>query len=282
MTSSPTTYGDFLKTIDTFYDENLVQAYCPIRDVTIDIKPLTVDQIRTFIELQVSSQRDAYGVISGLKVANYFNEVLEQNISDKELLKELYILDRDAIIVQLRKCANGLVTFTDNDGQSTEVNLSTVVKSIKDVGFNKKLLTSKKTIKYKTNNVVLEVNLPTVARDSEVNKDFYRLVKNKYANKSNIDESKVDKILSEIFFVELCKYIDLIRIDGGNDIEMSFTDRSIRESVDILSKLPSKVITELSSYMQSLKDYRDSVYCYTDPSGESVPFEINSQFFTGI
>ena len=103
-TAAKSSYSEVLQDIQDFYVDNAVEVRCPVANLTLKYKPLSIKQLKDFIELQVSAEKDEFGVIPGLRIVDKLNEILVDNClsSTDHLLEKLTVLDRDAIIVQLR------------------------------------------------------------------------------------------------------------------------------------------------------------------------------------
>ena len=108
--STDVSYSNVLKDIEDFYVETSVDAYAPTLNKKFKFKPLSVSQMKRFIELQVKAAKDELGIITSLDMVNDLNNCLVENYigSDgKELLDQLTILDRDNIVAQLRASNSG-------------------------------------------------------------------------------------------------------------------------------------------------------------------------------
>ena len=90
--------------------------------------------------------------------------------------------------------------------------------------------------------------------------------------------------MSSVYFLEVCKYIDnLVVAKGKTQTIVDFSDiKSFDENLLLLEKLPSKVVSEVSTFMVDVKKYRDEIFCYTNSDNKEVPLDIDIALFAGI
>ena len=138
-TQKPSNYSDVLTSIDEFYTENTVDVFCPCANSKLKYKPLSVKQLKEFIELQVSVEKDDFGVLPGLNILTHINKILADNCVNPadDLLSQLSVVDRDAVILQLRANAKTHHEVANEDGEKESVDLSELVDNIKEAKFDK-------------------------------------------------------------------------------------------------------------------------------------------------
>ena len=292
MSTAQSNYLDVVKNIEDFYTENAVTVYCPGSDVNLKFKPMSVKQLKRFIELQVATEKDEFGVIPGLKVIQYINNVLYENCLEKnaDVIWSLLVVDRDAAVVQLRADVKSVaeVTIPQQSGEAepeTEnIDLLLVVENIKSGKMAAKYKTRTKTLKFGTGSIKAKLSVPTIENDDAVNKHFVSKIKPKLQKGKKHVEKDVENILSQIYFLELCKYVDTITVTKDKEESIiDFTDHDkIDENMMLLEKLPTKLVSELSDFIGEVKEYKDSIFYYTNSEDKEIPLNVDAALFTGI
>ena len=280
-------YKDVLKDIESFYTENSISAYCPWARTTLNYKPLSVQQIRQFIELQINAQREENQILGVFDALNHMNKILADNCigDNKDLFDTLTVLDREALMVQLRAFTKPQMEVIDKHNESIDVNLEETVANIKGKRPNKNLLTKTLDFNYTTGSINLQLSVPTLAKDNIINDFFKKKFKSKLNKGQKELEKIIEKLLSEMYFVELCKYITSISINKGDSEStvLVFDSSSvIGQNMQTLEKLPSNIIGAMSSYIAEVKEYRDSFLSYTNSQKDQVPLEVDANIFAGI
>jgi len=280
-------FKDIVKDIETFYADNSITAYCPWTCTTLNYKPLSVQQIREFIELQIKAQKEENQILGVFDVVEQMNKVITGNCIDgkTDLAKTLSIIDRDAIIVQLRTFTKSRVEVLDEHNTAVEVDLHDVVALIKGKKPSKAIRSKIVEFKSDSGSIQLELEIPTLHKDTLINSTF----KSKFAPKLKQGtkglEKVIDKLLGEMYFVELCKYISSITInsaDSGSTVLRFDSLDVLPQSMQLLEKLPSNLIGAVSDYVESVKEYRDSFLSYTNSQDQPAPLEVDANIFTGI
>jgi|10_taG_2_1085330.scaffolds.fasta_scaffold03216_5 hypothetical protein len=279
-------YVDVLKNIEEFYTENAITAFCPTNGTSIKYKPLNVKQLKKFIELQVSATKDEFGVLQGLEIVSELNNVIVDNSSEygDSLLDALTVIDRDAVLVQLRSNTKPTADVVIDDDVTDTVDLVGIVKNIKDTKYPAKLKTRKKTFSYGSGSITINIKLPSLRKDNDINSRFRKRVLPKLQKGRKQVEKEVDQIMSQVYFLEICKYIDTLEIKKGKSVTViDFTNiESFDQNFLLLEELPTQIVTEVSGFMSDVRAFRDEVFCYENSDGKSIPLDIDIALFAGI
>ena len=278
----PVNYIDVIKDIEDFYTENSITVSALITSTTLKYKPLSVEQLKDFIELQLSAAKDTYGVLPGLEAVEKLNDVITGNSVDhkEKLLTSLSTLDRDAIVVQLRANVKKEAEITVGDDETLTINLDDVVKRIKKAKFPTDLKERTKTIKYKSGAFVIKLKLPSLAVDSAINTKFKRKVLPILRKGEKQVEKQADKILSNVYFLELYKYIESITV---SDTLLDFRDLdNFDQNFMVLEKLPTQVVAGISEFMGDIRTFKDEIFFYQNEDDKQVPLDVDMSLFAGI
>ena len=139
-------------------------------------------------------------------------------------------------------------------------------------------------LKYKSGSFTVDIKLPSLQVDSDINAKFKKLVVPSLSKGTKHVEKNVDKILSKVYFLEIYKYIDTVTIvKGDGKTVVNFRDLdNFDQNFLLLDKLPSQVVATVSDYMSDVRKFRDSMFYYEDEDGKHVPLDIDLGLFAGI
>jgi len=288
--STAVTYTEALKDIKDFYDESSVTAYVPTLKRTLKFKPLSVNQMKKFIEIQVRAAKDDIGILTSLETVDQLNELLVGNCVDKDasnLLQKLTIIDRDSIMAQLRVDNNPIVEIhtDENDVKKTEqVSIDHIPESIKSQKITEDIKGKDVVLKFKSGKIKLKLKLPTLDHDMNINAYFKSQVSPYIRKGTEKVQKNLDKILSQTYFIELCKYIEKLEVEKGDNVTvLAFDDpQTLTEQLSFLEELPSSLVSEINKFVRNVKDFKDSILYYVDSNGEQQPLVVDVNLFTTI
>ena len=287
-TDKQVNYLDVIKDIEQFYAENSITVNALITSTGLKFKPLSVKQLKSFIELQIAAAKDEYGVVSGLDAVDKLNHILVENSLDhkEKLLGSLSSLDRDAIMLQLRANVKPIVEIPIEDSDDTlKVDLNEIVKRIKGSKFPKNLKERTKTMKFSGGTFVVNLQLPSLLVDSHVNSRFKSVIVPALKKGSKHVEKQVDKLLSQVYFLELYKYINTITIDKKDEGKtvVNFRDlANFDQNYKLLDNLPTQIIANISDFMTDVRSYKDTIFFYENDDEKEVPLDVDIGLFAGI
>tara|TARA_Y100000310_G_C20700235_1_gene829018 strand:+ start:3206 stop:4072 length:867 start_codon:yes stop_codon:yes gene_type:complete len=288
MSSTTVSYADVIKDIDDFYVENCVEAYAPTLDKKLKFKPLSVSQMKRFIELQVKAQKEQSEGLPSVDIVKDLNQCLVDNYIGKDssaLLQKLTILDRDCIVAQLRANNNPVIDVATEDGKDTfEVSIEHILTGFKDHKLESSSKRREKVLKFKSGQIKLKLKLPTLLHDSSINDYFKAQITPILKQGKKAVEKKLEKILSQTFFVELSKYIELLEITkkDNNTIITFDNTQTLSKQLALLEELPTSIIVEINSFIKDIKEYKDGVLFYVDQNGNQKPIVVDVNLFTTI
>jgi len=288
-TAQDVNYIDVIKNIEDFYVDSSLNVQTITSTGTKKYRPLTVEQLKRFIELQISATKDEFGVLPGLEAVTQLNRIIIDNnveTNDASVLSEFTVLDRDAILLQLRANTKSELEITgENEGDTVSVNLDDVVSRLKTAKLPKNLTERTKTIKYKSGTFKVKLSLPNLTIDQQINGTFKKMVMPTLNKGAKHVEKTVDKVLSTVYFLEIYKYISSITIEPkeGEPTVVNFRDmKNFGENYKLLDKLPTQVVTEISGYMTDVREFRETIFYYENDDNKQLPIEIDVALFTGI
>jgi hypothetical protein len=286
--SKTVSYTDIIKDIEGFYAETAFDVWCPWAGISLKYKPLSVQQFKEFIEVQIASAKeDSSAVEASLSVIEKLNAIITGNcLSDnKDLLSTLTTVDRDAIIVQLRANTKPETDVVTDSNETVTVNLNDIVTGLQGKTPDNSIRSTSKLFEFGSNSIELELEVPTLERDGKINEAFKGKVKSQISKNKKQPNKDSEKLLSEIYFIEICKYIKELAVNKGDERNVVKFEAggSMHQSLKVLEKLPSSIVAATAAYIANVKDYRDSYLYYIDPeSDDQVSLEVDANMFTGI
>lgn len=213
----------------------------------IDCEPLTFKQQKDII----STITD--GITGPLKFQKNLNDIIVENTKNKDLT----VVDKLLIVLQLRKNSIGSVVKVKNEKYDV---LDDVIKKV-----SKLKHTLSKNIK---GPISIEVEVPTLGAENQVINACIESVKRD-------SDKEVGKSLSDIYTFEIVKYIKSVSI--MNDI-LNFQDLSVRDRVKIVNNLPLSLNKEIADFIQDIKKAELDALSFNTDDGE-ITIEIDVSFF---
>ena len=286
--STPVSYTDVIKDIDDFYIENSVDVYVPTLDKKLKFKPLSVSQMKHFIELQVKAQKEQNEALPSVDLVKDLNECLATNYIGKDsdtILQKLTTLDRDCIVAQLRASNNPSVDVTDPETKEpVSVSIEHILTGFDDHKLDATNKRHEKVFKFKTGQMKLKLKLPTLQHDAYVNEFFKAQLKPVLKQGKKAVEKHLEKILSQTFFIELSKYIEVLEITKkDNNTVLTFDNtQTLSQQLKLLEELPTSIVVEINGFMKGIKEYKDAVLFYVDTDGNQKPLVVDVNLFTTI
>ena len=286
--TTPVSYTEVIKDIDDFYIDNSVNAYVPTLDKNLQFKPLSVSQMKHFIELQVKAQKEQNEALPSVDLVKDLNDCLVSNYIGKDsdsLLQKLTILDRDCIVAQLRASNNPSVDVNEPDAdEATTVSIEHVLTGFKDNKLDACCKRHEKVFKFKTGQMKLKLKIPTLQHDAYVNEFFKKQLKPLLKQGKKAVEKHLEKILSQTFFIELSKYIEILEISkkDTNTVLTFDNTETLSQQLKLLEELPTSIVVEINGFMKGIKEYKDSVLFYVDSNGNQKPLVVDVNLFTTI
>ena len=139
-----------------------------------------------------------------------------------------------------------------------------------------------KVFKFKSGHIKLKLRLPTLQLDSLVNSYFKGQVGPYLRQGTKKLQNYIEKILSQTYFVELCKYVELLEIekDGKSTIITFDNLQTLTDQLIFLEDLPSNIVTEINGYIKKVKEYKDETIYYVDSNGKHKPLTVDVNLFT--
>ena len=125
------------------------------------------------------------------------------------------------------------------------------------------------------NNFILRLSVPTIMKDQSLNSQLLIELGNFKKNLSDDDYGKV----ADLYHVyEIMKYITEIELNGN---VFNFEKCPVNKKMKIINSLPQRVISEITDYMDRVKDLEQkALTAINDNDNSTIEVDLSSLFFT--
>jgi len=234
--------NNILKELQTLHNDNVLEIFLPSLKSKILFRKLNIKQQKNLVLVAMDNALS----LLNFNVALY--DLIKDNISEPLELNSLNIFDKNSIVLSLVKD-----TATQKSNPSDEA-LSNILAKYET---NNPSNIPGKTIKF--NGGELKVKIPDLTTDYRFNKTLLT----KYTKTPENHK----EFISDVFVIEICKYIDSIIMKSGSTIKL--LDYSLSEIIDIVESLP--VITPITQYISQIKDIESKLNTYKNDTIEISP-----------
>jgi len=249
-----TNINDILKQLDTLNESTGIDIYVPSLKKTIKFKNLNLKQQKDLLKSSVDETLTKLSFI-----VNFFN-IIQDNVTDKIDVNNLYAFDRTAIAIALR--AYGLNNEYSNG--DTTIDLFDVIKEISSIDIPDIFSSN-----IEVGDISIELEVPRLGYD----KDISNLTINKL---KTIQDRDIKSLVGELFVYEIIKYIKTVtfKLPTGNQI-IPFNNLKIDDKISVIEKIPSTLINKILQFIKSYRDLESKFTTFRDSS-----IEIDGSFFS--
>lgn len=220
---SSNNFDNVLSQLNQIKQSTFVECWVPSLDKIEKFKPMSVAQQQDVIKIIASKNK-----AGTIKALNAINNMIEENA--KELQCELNVVDRDAILLQMKA----------NDASASKQELDAITQVINNVKSNKKLIKPTNCItKY---GIEVLMAIPLLRKDS--------LVNDKFATK--LDTKEVADALTSFYNMQIIKFVDKIII--GGEIVVFNDVNSTEQYAAIIENLPTDINNAVLLYASEMQN----------------------------
>ena len=227
---------ELIKHLDQVNSTNLIDVYIPSLGRTAKFKQLTVRQQTSLITGVISQEAEKNAFSYNRAVTNIITDSNTENVTIK-------LVDRGPVQVQLRCDTLGDHIAIGDKSYDMSILKYTVTDQ------NTSLIND--THSYTLSGMSVDYTTPSISRDIKLNK----FAENKWMGEEGID------IISELFKVELAKFIVSIHIEQGEqeDIDIIMEDLDESDQLKVCDSLPVKITRHILTYIQNVKSIENSL-----------------------
>lgn len=247
-------FNSLLSDLKSHRDSKTYSMYIPSQQQESEFKPITVTQQSDIISSLLVQERDA----NAYSYNKIINDIIQANsVSSSE---EFRSFDRPAILIQMRVNTIGSNIIVD----SHDINLSDIIPSFTLTDTELELLNSDQT--YSNKGITVNFKVPFLTYENQL----ATAAENKWKDLEGED------IITELFVIELVKYITSISFD---DQEIVFNDITFSQKLEACNLLPMSHSRKIMEYVQRVKKIEDKFHSI-DIDDTNVMIPLNTALFS--
>lgn len=237
-----------LNSIGTEYD-----IFVPSLNRKVKFKGLNTKQQKEAVKSALEN-----GFI-GVSFSNFLNNVLKENCTESI---DFLLTDKAYIITVLRV----LSLSKDIKVGDEKIDFSFIVN------LNNTLPNSLKQKQVTDSNITIDLQIPTLSKDSDINRETLKKISNEKA------ETLSKETVGEMFVNEIVKYISKVSINNNDKtVDLDFKDLSFQQRVQLVERLPLTINTKVFEYINQVRAFEKESFKI---DGKPVELVIDPSFFT--
>lgn len=222
--------------------------------------PLTAKQQKDLLEAASSGSKAVFLYPKAV------NNILLENSEDRDLL----VSDRTFVILGMRIHSFGPNQKIEQENGSIEVNLQKILDDF-DKNTN---------IKYKETfsqgPITINCSVPTIEYENQL-LDAYM----KYRSAEFENESKTQKLISEIYILELAKYITSVEITEKEPIVLTLKDQTIAQKIRTVESLTATLVQKIMHFVTDIKNLENNLTTYKT-GDQTIDINLDTSFFSNL
>ena len=219
-------FNSLLDQLEQFRDSNLSEVYVPSLSATASFKQLTVSQQSSIITGILSQEAKDNAFSYNRVISNIILENATGGI-------ELSVIDKIPVLLQLRVATVG--NHITIDGTACDLNSMSFELS----GHEIPLVSEDHSFEH--SGITVNYKIPSLQLDADINKDAEK----------RWDTFKGEEIVTELFKVEISKYIVSVEFDNHT---IPFSELAPEQRLDVCEKLPMKHCRHLVEFIEEQKN----------------------------
>lgn len=232
--------SNILKELQALSQENIVKVYLPSLKTKIAFRKLNLKQQKSLVLVAMDN------ALSLLNFNVTLYDIICENLVEQIDLNTLNLFDKNSIILSL--IAENATAKSDPNKKTLNGILAKYESANVDI--------NSKNIKF--NGGEVEVKIPSLTADYRFNKTLLT----KYTK--TVEDQK--EFMSDVYVIELCKYINSITMKSG---VVKLIEYPLSSIIEIAESLP--VITPITQYISQIKDIETKLNTFNNETVEISP-----------
>ena len=222
----------------------------------IDCLVLSKKENKSFTSLTAKQQKDLIeAAASGSKAAFLYpkaiNTILLENCEDRSLL----VSDRALIVLALRVHSFGPLQKIEKNGEFIEINLQKILDNYdKDIDI-------KYTETFSQGPISINCSVPTIEQFE--------------------NDSKIHKLLSEIYILEIAKYITSIEITEKEPIVLDLKTQTVSQNIKTVESLTASLVQKILGFIANIKNLENNI-TQQKVGEQTVDLNLDTSFFSNV
>lgn len=230
-------FDSVFKDLESINQQSIVSVYVPSLDAFKKFKPISVLQQKKIISAINNSALDSVALI------NVLNNIIAENACEE---CNANVLDREFILMHVR---------VDDESQNDAKNFAQVMQSKDISGIIEGTFNYQDAIK-------VEMQMPSLQRDTEFNAWFIEKNKDKKATAS--------EIAANYFVLEIVKYIKSIHVN--NECVDFANAQDVEDLIKIAEQLPTIINNAVAKFIANGKELVENVFASRNRSTQTPLF----------
>lgn len=232
--------SNILKELQALSQENIVNVYLPSLKTKVAFRKLNLKQQKSLVLVAMDNALS----LLNFNVALY--DIICENLVEQIDLNTLNLFDRNSIILTL--VAENATAKSEPSKKTLTGVLTKYESANTDI--------NSKTIKF--NGGEVDIKIPSLTTDYRFNKTLLT----KYTK--TVEDQK--EFVSDVYVIELCKYINSITMKSG---VVKLIDYPLSSVIEIAESLP--VITPITQYISQVKDIETKLNTHNNETVDISP-----------
>lgn len=232
--------SNILKELQALSQENTIKVYLPSLKTKIAFRKLNLKQQKSLVLVAMDN------ALSLLNFNVTLYDIICENLVEQIDLNTLNLFDKNSIILSL--IAENATAKSDPSKKTLNGILAKYESA--NVDINSKI--------NKFNGGEVEIKIPSVTTDYRFNKTLLT----KYTK--TVEDQK--EFMSDVYVIELCKYINSITMKSG---VVKLIEYPLSSIIEIAESLP--VITPITQYISQIKDIETKLNTFNNETVEISP-----------
>jgi len=226
----------------------------------VSFKPITAKQQKDLIEAAASGPKAAF------LYPKIVNNIILENSEDQNVL----VSDRPLILIQLKINSFGPNHKIEKDGKTYEIDLQKIVDE-----FDPASVKLETTQVFNHGPITINCSVPNLAYENVIIDGFLKSYGSDFEN-----EAKLQKIISEVYILEIVKYINSIEINEAEKTTIDLKQLSVSQKIKAVESVTANLIQKVIEFVSKSKEIENKLTSQKIGE-ETVDINLDTTFFSG-
>jgi len=237
-----------------------LKIYLLSKGSKVSFKPITAKQQKDLIEAAASGPKAAF------LYPKIVNSIILENSEEKNVL----VSDRPLVLVELKINSFGPLHKVERDGKPYEIDLQKLVNDFDPASV--KLETTKS---FSHGPITINCSVPSLSYENTIIEGFLKSYGADFES-----EAKLQKIISDVYILEIVKYIDSIEMNDAEKVTIDLKTLNITQKIKAVESITANLIQKAIEFVSKSKEIENKLT--TQKIGdETVDINLDTTFFSG-
>jgi len=237
-----------------------IQVQVLSKNSKVPFKPITAKQQKDLIEAASSGPKAAF------LYPKVVNSIILENSEEKNILTS----DRSLILMSLKVNSFGPVHKIEKEGKTYELDLQKILNEFdpSTVAFNKQ-------DSFSQGGITINCVVPSLDYENQIIDGFLKSFGSDFEN-----ESKLQKIISDVYILEIVKYIDTIVIKDTESATIDLKTLNILQKIKAVESITANLVQKAIEFVSKSKQVENKLTSQKI-GDETVDINLDTSFFSG-